>query len=205
MTEESHYTIDNAPEPPVPDEEQAQPSTDPGRVDAAEQPPPAADPEGGAGPKEAWREVLTQIDALADSMTRWAKSAVDDPENRRHAAEIRERLEAVGTKIGSAVDEATQTDIGRSVGRAADKTGQAVLEVGGKVAQETGPAVATALTGLAGLLGKAAERVGKAADKEPTADQRDATDVAGQNGETTDGPDGSDAPEDSADPEQAGE
>jgi len=169
MTEENRYTIDDAPEPPVPDEDPAAEHAE-AAAQEAPGPEPTADPtdESAAGPREAWAEVLTQIDALADSMGRWAKAAMNDPENRRHAAEIKAKLDTVGAKLSSAVDDATKTDIGRSVHEAADKTGQAVVDVSGKVAQEAAPAVAGVLTGFADLLGKAADKVGKAAEKKPT-------------------------------------
>jgi len=168
MTEETSHIADEQEPPSVPADEQAaaHASTEDAQAGSAvgESAPQDA---GDAGPrtKEAWRDVLTQIDALGESIGRWAKAAVNDPENRRHASEIRDKLDAVGAKIGSAFDEATQTDIGRKVADAADKTGKTIVDVSGKVAEEAAPAVASALSGLAGLLGKAAERVGQAAER----------------------------------------
>jgi len=180
MTEESRYTIDDAPEPPVPEEEPSTGATEGADADtsaeAAGESESAGDAGRGSGTREAWSEVLTQLDALADSMGRWAKAAVNDPENRRHAAEIRAKLDAVGAKIGSAVDEASKSDIGRSVHEAADKTGQVVVDAGGKVAQEAAPAVASVLAGFADLVGKAAEKVGKAAERKPASEAEKATD-----------------------------
>jgi len=167
--DETHYTISDAPEPPEP--EDAAPAAEPGggtTVEVVEE-PFAADEPTGPGPKDAWREVLAQIDALGDSMTRWAKAAVNDPENRRHADEIKARLDSVGSKVASTFDEATKTDIGKSVQQAAETTGKAVVEAGGKVAAEAAPVVASALSGFAGMLGKAAERVSTAADKRTSA------------------------------------
>ena len=168
MTDESRYTIDDAPEPPAPDDasvpdastEPAAEPPDDATVGAPEQAAREA-----AGVKDAWRDVLAQLDTLGDSMSRWAKAAVNDPENRRHAAEIRSKIDAMSAKVTSTVDEATHTEVGRSVAEAADKTGKAIADAGGKVAQETAPAVASALTSLADFLGKAAERVGQTADE----------------------------------------
>ncbi len=187
MSDESRYTIDDAPEPPAPEDASA--------PDVSAE--PAAEAAGGASPespeetareatgvKDAWRDVLTQLDTLGDSMSRWAKAAVNDPENRRHAAEIRSKIDAMSAKVTSTVDEATHTEVGRSVAEAADKTGRAIADAGGKVAQETAPAVASALTSLAEFLGKAAERVGQtveekaAATAEPAGDEPAATEAA---------------------------
>lgn len=169
--DEIRYTIADAPEPPE-DDTPAPAAADIGANE--DETAQATHPDAAAGqptPGDAWREVMTQIDALGDSMSRWMKAAATDPENRRHAAEIKAKLEAVGEKIGEAMDDASRSDIGRSVQEAADKTGRAVVDVSGKVAAEAGPAVSSALTGLAGLLGKAADRVGKAADRPPEGGQ----------------------------------
>lgn len=113
---------------------------------------------------EAWREVMVQIDALGDAVSAWAHKAVNDPENRRHAAEIRSKLDSVASRVAETVDRATKTEVGSTVAESAEKTGQAFVDAGEKVAEAAAPHVATALTGLAGMLGKAAERVGRAVE-----------------------------------------
>ncbi len=147
MTDETRYTATDAPEPPAPTE---QPSDGPRMGDA-------------------WRDVLSQIDALGESMGRWAHAAVNDPENRRHAEDIKIKLEAMSTRVGQALDDAAKSDVGRSVSEAATKVGAAATEAGTKVADEVAPHVANALSGLADVLGKAAEKVERKTGAAPPA------------------------------------
>lgn len=123
----------------------------------------AESPSAGAG--DAWHEVVVQIDALGSAVSAWTRSAIEDPENRRHAAEIRAKLESITHRVASTIDEASKTEVGSAVVDGAEKTGQAVVDAGGKVVEAAAPHVASALTGLAGILGSAAERVGKATAK----------------------------------------
>lgn len=186
MTDESRFTTDDAPEIPVPEDvsvpDAAEPVAQPAG-DAAADGPEAVGQEA-SGVKDAWRDVITQLDVLGDSMSRWAKAAINDPENRRHAAEIRSKFDTMSAKITSAVDEATHTEVGRTVSEAADRTGRVIADAGGKVAQETVPAVASALGALAELVGKTAERVGRAAERstavvgEPAGDEPSAPESA---------------------------
>ena len=185
MTDESRYTIDDAPEPPGPEDASvpdvsAEPAAEP--TDDASEGAPDEAARGASGVKDAWRDVLTQLDTLGDSMSRWAKAAVNDPENRRHAAEIRSKIDAMSAKVTATVDEATHTEVGRSVAEAADKTGKAIADAGGKVAQETAPAVASALTALADFLGKAAQQVGQSAEGKANRDRRASRRRARRNG-----------------------
>jgi len=167
--DETHYTISDAPEPPENEEPAPAAGVESGTTVEVVEEPASADEPAAAGPKDAWRDVLAQIDALGDSMTRWAKAAVNDPENRRHADEIKAKFDSVGDKIAATFDDATKTEIGKSVQQAAETTGKAVVEAGGKVAAEAAPVVVSALSGFAGMLGKAAERVSTAADRRTSA------------------------------------
>ena len=143
---------------------------------ASEEPQVAADgPSAGAG--DAWHEVVVQIDALGSAVSAWTRSAIDDPENRRHAAEIRSRLESMTHRVATTIDEASKSEVGSAVVDGAEKTGQAVVEAGGKVAEAAAPHVASALTGLAGFLGSAAERVGRATEKPTQPPAHEAADV----------------------------
>lgn len=171
--EDTRYGVGDVPEPPLYEE----------GVGSTQEPKAVADEPSSPGAGEAWREVIVQLDVLADSMGRWAKAAVNDPENRRHAEEIRAKLDSVGDRIAATVDDATKTDIGRTVQHAAEQTGRAVVEAGGKVAAEAAPVVASVLGGVAGFLGKAADRVSQAAEKpaatEPTESEEGSEPEAG--------------------------
>jgi hypothetical protein len=64
-----------------------------------EAPPPTAGP-------DPWREVLEGFESLASAIGRWAKSVVDDPENRRRAQQLKEQLTDVARDLGDAADKA---------------------------------------------------------------------------------------------------
>jgi hypothetical protein len=109
--------------------------------------------------------VVVQLDALGESVGAWTRAAINDPENRRHAAEIRAKLEAMTRRVASTVDDASKTEVGSAVVEGAEKTGQVIADASGKVADAATPHVVSALSGLAGVFGKAAEKVGRAAEK----------------------------------------
>lgn len=70
------------------------------RPDTAESDTPTA-PE-----PDPWREVVDGFETLANALGRWAKSVVDDPENRRRAQQLKERLGDVARDFGDAADKA---------------------------------------------------------------------------------------------------
>ncbi|MBA4370982.1 MAG: hypothetical protein C0418_05315 [Coriobacteriaceae bacterium] len=111
------------------------------------------------GSGEAWREVLSQLDELGRAVATWAKAAVDDPENRRRAAELKERFDGVGRELGEAVDRAASSDVGQSFKEAAEKTGEAFKVAGERFSGQVAPKVAEALRRAADSMGDASERM----------------------------------------------
>jgi hypothetical protein len=65
----------------------------------APEPPPTPEP-------DPWRDVVEGFETLATAIGRWAKSVVDDPENRRRAQQLKERLGDVARDFGEAADRA---------------------------------------------------------------------------------------------------
>lgn len=117
----------------------------------------ASEPRSTAG--DAWRDVLAQLDELGRAVADWAKAAVDDPENRRRAAELKERLDGVGRDLGEAADRAVGSEVGQSFKEAADKTGEAFKAAGERFSEEVAPKLADALKRAADSIGDAADRV----------------------------------------------
>lgn len=117
----------------------------------------ASEPRPTAG--DAWRDVLAQLDELGRAVADWAKAAVDDPDNRRRAAELKERLDGVGRELGEAADRAVGSDVGQSFKEAADKTGEAFKAAGERFSEEVAPKLADALKRAADSIGDAADRV----------------------------------------------
>ncbi len=84
MSDDNDMTGTAAPQPDAP-------------APQAPPPTPEADP---------WRDVVAGFETLATAIGRWAKSVVDDPENRRRAQQLKERLGDVARDFGDAADKA---------------------------------------------------------------------------------------------------
>lgn len=108
---------------------------------------------------EAWQRVLDRFDELGEALGRWASAAVDDPENRERAEELKTRVEGVADRIGDAMDEATRTDVGHGVKDAATKAGDALKDFGGRFTGEVAPRMADAFEFAAERLRDAAEQM----------------------------------------------
>ncbi len=129
----------------------------------------------------AWNDVLSQIDALGDAISRWTRAAVNDPENRARAYEVKDHVEQMANSVSEAVDGAVETDIGQQIKDAAAKTGEALKAAGNRVGDEVAPRMASAFRGAAEKLHQAAERMERPEDgqesaptdsTEPTASER---------------------------------
>lgn len=146
------------------EETQDAPAGAPGAADATAEP--------GAGDAhaseevhgEAWRDVLSQLDALGDAMSRWTRAAVNDPENRARAYEVKAHVEQMANKVSDAVGDAVETDIGQQIKDAAVKTGEALKAGATKVGDEVAPRMASAFRVAAEKLHQVAERMEKPAE-----------------------------------------
>lgn len=107
----------------------------------------------------AWEDVKRALDELGSSVAQWAASVKDDPENRRHIEELKTGINDLGDELGRIVDKAAQSDVGRTVGGAAQKAGDAIGDTARKVGTEAGPHVAAAFRSVAEGMRKAAESV----------------------------------------------
>lgn len=108
---------------------------------------------------EAWSDVLSQIDALGEAMGRWTRAAVNDPENRARAYEVKAHVEKMASSVSEAVDGAVETDIGQQIKDAAAKTGDALKAAGTRVGDEVAPRMASAFRVAAEKLHQVAERM----------------------------------------------
>lgn len=130
--------------------------------DLAAEATPADDMGTDAG--DAWRAVLDQLDDLGEAIGRWAKAAVNDPDNKRRAQELKTHIDSMGDKVGAAIDGAVESDAAQSVKDAAGKAGDAIKEFGQKVGDEVFPRMASAFEAAAGKLHEAANKM---EDKSP--------------------------------------
>lgn len=115
-----------------------------------------------AGPPEAnsaWRDVLKEFDMLGDAIGRWAKAAVNDPDNQRRLNELSDRLEGLVDSVGSSIKGAADTEVGDSFKEAAEKTGEAFKVAGAKFSEEVGPRLSSAFRTMGDKLRGAAEKM----------------------------------------------
>jgi len=108
---------------------------------------------------QAWKGVVAELDALGEAIGRWAKAAVNDPDNRRRLDELGTRLEGFMSEVGSTIKQTADSDVGQSFREAAEKTGEAFRQAGERVSEEVGPRLASAFKSAAQRLGHAAERM----------------------------------------------
>jgi len=133
----------------------------------------------------AWRDVLAQVDGLAEAAGRWTRAAVDDPQNRQRAKELRDHIEqmarSVGDTIDGAVSDATASDVGQSFKDAAGKTGVAFKTAGAAFANEVAPRMASAFRGAADQMNGAAAKMERPSPPPPppgdTPGEAEATDA----------------------------
>ncbi|MBN2846951.1 MAG: hypothetical protein JXP72_00675 [Coriobacteriia bacterium] len=137
---------------PVPDET-------PGAAGAGEPGTVSADADSASDAASAWREVVEGLDALSEAIGRWAKAAVNDPENKRRADELSAKLEGFVSEVGDTIKGAGESEVGQSFREAADKTGDAFRQAGEKLSEEIGPKLSGAFKSAAERLGQAAQRI----------------------------------------------
>lgn len=109
-------------------------------------PDPAGETGAGAGaPAPDWSDIGRQLEELGSSVASYIKATMDDPETKRHAAEVREQLETAAKSVADAMAEAGRSEAGQKVYNAATTVAGAAVATGQKVADEVRPHLADAL------------------------------------------------------------
>jgi hypothetical protein len=127
-------------------------------------------PQEPAEASSAWHDVVSELDALGEAIARWAKAAVNDPENQRRLNELGDRLEGLVDNVGASIKGAADGDVGQSFREAADKTGEAFKVAGAKFSDEVGPKLAGAFRTVGEKLRGAADRMEERAADKPDED-----------------------------------
>lgn len=104
-----------------------------------------------------WSDITRQLEELGASVASYIRATMDDPETKRHAAEVRAQLDRAAGAVGDAMSEAARSDAGQKVYNAATTVAGAAMARGQKVAEEVRPHLADAIR-------KANEAVRAAAD-----------------------------------------
>ncbi|MGV8083872.1 MAG: hypothetical protein AB2L09_09625 [Coriobacteriia bacterium] len=158
--------------PPIPDQEQ-QPN-EPAEIIAPPEEPLTDEKLAGVSAAEAWNEVVARLGELGDAISRWARTATRDPENRRKVEEVRTRVTEFAGRAEAAVSD-TSSDIAEQVKSGMAKAGQAIDETARRVSAATAPRVSNALAELSNQFARAAARVDQAiqerAESEPAAEE----------------------------------
>jgi hypothetical protein len=122
---------------------------------------------------DAWDDVLARVGELGDSISRWAKAASDDPENRRRWEEVRVGMDEMARKAEEAFNEAADSEQGARMRRTAEDAGKVVGDGAQRVADAAAPTVAVVFASLAEAFGQAATAVGESAAPAPRGDAAD--------------------------------
>jgi hypothetical protein len=110
-------------------------------------PDPAGETGGAASgaPAPDWSDIGRQLEDLGSSVAAYIKATMDDPETKRHAAEVRAQLETAAKSVADAMAEAGRSEAGQKVYNAATTVAGAAVATGQKVADEVRPHLADAL------------------------------------------------------------
>ncbi len=161
MSEDQGSMSDQAEEQPTQD---AEPRADEGA--AAETAGAAAadsSPEAGPAASQAWDDVLSEVNRLGDAISNWARTAAEDPENRRKLDEIQAGMDDMARQAQDTFEDMEGTDWGKQVRGGLEETGRVVGGAAQRVSDAAAPHVALIFAGLADAFGKAAAGVDESA------------------------------------------
>jgi hypothetical protein len=114
-----------------------------------------------------WREVTEALNALAASVGRATKAAMENEENRRRLQELGDGLASLARKVGESVDAAAATPEGRQVKEAVVRAAETVRDAGDKAAEQLRPHVLSAVEAANEKFRRAAEQWEKPAEPAP--------------------------------------
>jgi hypothetical protein len=108
---------------------------------------------------------------LGLALSAWARSAADDPQNKQRLEQVKAGVNEMARQADNAFGKVTSTDFGQQVSQGAQQAGDAIGDAAQQVSDAAAPHVATALSGLAGVFGRAAAKVDEAVNRERAAQQ----------------------------------
>ena len=132
--------------------------------DSGAETPPSAETNRSAG--EAWADVVVRMNELGMAVTTWTKAAADNPDNRRHLDDVRNGVNDMAKQADAAFSRVTSAEFSQQVKSGAGEAGQAIGGAAQKVSDAAAPHVATAFSGIAGVFGRAAQKVEEAAARQ---------------------------------------
>jgi hypothetical protein len=94
---------------------------------------------------EAWREVGKQFQVLGESLAEAFRTAWESEENRRHAQNMQEGLEAMIEQVGQAIKEASASPEAQKIRGEAEKATESLRSAGEQTWQQARPHLLSAL------------------------------------------------------------
>jgi hypothetical protein len=138
---------------------------------------PTTSPAGDQPSGDSWDDLGRQLRELGAAISRAVQAAVDDPENKRRAAELRDDVESMARTVAAAFDEAADSPHGQRVKEEVGKAAETVAAAGRKVADDVRPHLIDAariasekLREAAAGMEKRANAASKPEEKAPPAD-----------------------------------
>jgi hypothetical protein len=128
--------------------------------------PDAAPQTDGSATADAWNDVVARMGELGSALSAWAKSAADDPANKQRLNQVRAGVDEMARQADAALGKVTSSDFGQQVTQGAQQAGDAIGDAAQQVSAAAAPHVATALSGLASVFGKAAAKVDEAVSRD---------------------------------------
>jgi hypothetical protein len=131
----------------------------------------------GAG-EDTWEELGRQLSELGGAIGRAVQAAVDDPENRKRAGELRDGLLSLADAVGTALDDAGESPQGQRVREEFSKVARTVADASRKAADDVRPHLIGAAKTASEKLKEAAAGLERRAGKDETT----APDAGGESG-----------------------
>jgi hypothetical protein len=132
---------------------------------------PDSAPAPGSPTADAWNDVVSRMSELGIALSAWAKSAADDPQNKQRLEQVRAGVDEMARQADVAFGRVTSSDFGQQVSQGAQQAGDAIGGAAQQVSDVAAPHVATALSGLAGVFGRAAAKVDEAVNRDRAAEK----------------------------------
>jgi len=150
----------------TPTEPEPDPDTEP-VADSEPAADAATEPETAAGfssaeAREAWDDVIARMAELGEAVARWTRTAVNDPTAKQKLAEIRRGISDITSKGEETFSHVADSDAGKQFAQSAEHAGAAIGDAAQQFSTVAAPHVKSAFEGLAGIFGKAAERIDEA-------------------------------------------
>lgn len=122
-----------------------------------------------------WSDIARQLEELGGSVASYIRAKMDDPETKRHAAEVQSQLERAAGAVGDAMSEAARSDAGQRAYNAATSVAGAAVATGQKVADEVRPHLADAIRKANEAIRAAADSMTSRSDSATEAPEADAS------------------------------